>query len=523
MSYKFYQNLFASILVLVVASGIYFACGAGGPTGNVVTSFTVDGSGGLVQTGTIGAVTAVGLRKDCTSGFALTWSGTAWVCTAISGGGLSTVTADSPLAGLGTTGSHLTWTPTLTAPLAGTGSAGSPLNYVPNVSAPVTGTGSAGSPLTLSGTYVNSLSPISGGGLSLGGGGTGAVTIGMNSCSAGQGLVEVSGSYACSNLVTGVSGASGAGVGVSAASGSVGFRLTGLSGVDCSANQLLEDVSGAQDWRCVNFPTAGTGTVTSITAGTGLSASPSSPITGAGTLNVNLTTTSCTAGNAETATAANGTSTCSAVVNSIVGTAPIVSSVSAGVDTLSLNLTTTACAAGKAETATSALGVGTCNFFFNTAGTNLTASSNTVSLVSSPSVSGSLTAATGITSSGGNITASAGSVSAGTTVTSGTDVIAGRWFQSSGNATTINSCGVGGSVSGNDVAGRITIGSSATTCSINWGNTHGSSPVGCSLTPASTGITNLFISQQNTFGLALTCGGTCGAGTGQVVDYVCIM
>lgn len=483
MSYKVYQRILSTLIVALTITGTYFACGAGGPTGGYVTSMTVDGSGGLVQTGTTGVVSAVGIRKDCTSGQAVTWSGTAWVCTTIAGGGLSTVTADSPLAGLGTSGSHLTWSPTL-GNLQGTGSSGSPLRT--NLTTTTCAAGSAESATAADGTST------------------------------------------CIAVVTSVTGPSGNGVGVSAASGGpIAFRLTGLSGIDCGANQLLEDVSGAQDWRCVNFPTAGTGTVTSITPGTGLSASPSSPITTSGTLNVNLTTTTCSAGSAETATAANGTSTCSAVVNSITGTAPIVSSLSAGVDTLSLSLTPTACAAGKAETATSALGVGTCNFFFNTAGTNLTSSSNTVSVVASPSFAGSVTAATGITSSGGNITAAAGSVSAGTTLTSGTDTISGRdvssarWFVTTGAAPTISSCGVGATVAANatDVGGHVIVGSSTSSCTLNWGIIHSQSPVNCVVSAQVTGVTDLWAT-QNTFGMVIHGTGTFGGGTA-VVGWHC--
>ena len=91
----------------------------------------------------------------------------------------------------------------------------------------------------------------------------------------------------------------------------------------------------------------------------------------------------------------------------------------------------------------------------------------TINLVSSPSVSGSLTAGTGITSTTGNIVATAGQVNAGTTMTAGTGITAttGNITASSGNivassgelqaTAATNSTGL--SVTGNGTANAATI------------------------------------------------------------------
>ncbi len=77
--------------------------------------------------------------------------------------------------------------------------------------------------------------------------------------------------------ITGVTTASGSGLTGGGTSGSLNLSLT----TACAANQGLEWNGSA--WIC---SAAGTGTVTSVAAGTGLTASPS-PITGSGTLSIN--------------------------------------------------------------------------------------------------------------------------------------------------------------------------------------------------------------------------------------------
>jgi hypothetical protein len=78
----------------------------------------------------------------------------------------------------------------------------------------------------------------------------------------------------------------------------------------CSSGQVL--AWNGVTWACFT-PTGGT--VTSVACGVGLSCSPS-PIIGSGTASLNITPTTCAAGNAETATASDGTSTCAPFVPS---------------------------------------------------------------------------------------------------------------------------------------------------------------------------------------------------------------
>jgi len=102
-----------------------------------------------------------------------------------------------------------------------------------------------------------------------------------------------------------------------------------ISGMAAPLNQLLVRTdlpslyykSGAANtaWTKIGSVSSG-GTVTSVACGTGLLCAPSSPITTAGTVNVALTPTTCAAGMAETATAADGTSTCSPFGNVTSGT-----------------------------------------------------------------------------------------------------------------------------------------------------------------------------------------------------------
>jgi hypothetical protein len=77
--------------------------------------------------------------------------------------------------------------------------------------------------------------------------------------------------------ITGVTTAAGSGLTGGGTSGTLNLSLTKA----CVANQILQ--WNGSSWVCA---AAGTGTVTSVAAGTGLTASPS-PITGSGTLSIN--------------------------------------------------------------------------------------------------------------------------------------------------------------------------------------------------------------------------------------------
>lgn len=201
-----------------------------------------------------------------TTGNVPTWSGSAWTCATPSGGAVS-ITAGT---GISVSPSPITGTGTISANLAGgTCSAGTGATSL-------SATGTLGCAAEVSsvvaGTSITTTTT------------SGAATVNVNlpvtSCAGGTLINQISAAGAgnCTSAVTGVSAASGAGVGVSSGTGNVAFRLTGLSGVDCSAAQILEDVSGGQNWQCVAMPSGGS---VSLTAGTGLTASPAT-ITGTG-------------------------------------------------------------------------------------------------------------------------------------------------------------------------------------------------------------------------------------------------
>lgn len=491
---KTVRSILSTLIVALTISFSYLACGAGGPTGGFVSALSLTAGGGLTLAGTgpQGAVT-IGMITSCTSGQSLTWSGTAWICTTVSGGGLSSVTANAPITGLGTSGSPLGLSLTTTSCGAGSG--------VSAIGA--TGVGTCTADVTAA-TGVSPISVVTS---------SGTATSSLVGCTSGQGYVDLSGTWTCQNYLS---------------SGLAPIVLVGdtielsLTPTTCAAGKFVDAIDASGNGTCAT--PAGGGSV-SITAGTGLSASPAT-ITGTGSLSLAITPTSCSAGSAETATSSAGVGTCSAVVSTITGTAPIVASTVAGAAAVSLSLTPTTCAAGKAETATSATGVGTCTTFVNAAGSNLSLTGSTLALVNSPSVSGSLTAATGVTSSGGNITATAGSVSAGTTVTSGTDVLAGRdsssarFFVTTGASPVNSSCGGGATIVGTDVAGRLVLPGSVSLCTVTWGQTHSVAPEACVVSAQTTGVTDLWVT-QNIFGMTVHGTGTFGT-AGTVVSYICM-
>lgn len=88
---------------------------------------------------------------------------------------------------------------------------------------------------------------------------------------------------------------------------------TGVSWVIPAGGSITLRYSGTTlRWVPVESPPVGpTGTVTSITCGTGLLCSPN-PIIATGTESLNITTTTCSAGFAEISTASDGTSSCAA-------------------------------------------------------------------------------------------------------------------------------------------------------------------------------------------------------------------
>lgn len=145
-------------------------------------------------------------------------------------------------------------------------------------------------------TFVNASAV--GGGLVLVGSTLGMLT----TCGATQVLAWNGAAWACSTPTTGTITGATVGGGLVTTGTTLGMLTS------CGATQVLAWNGAA--WAC-STPT--TGTVTSVACGVGLSCAPS-PVVGAGTLTLNITPTSCAAGSAETATASDGTSTCTAFV-----------------------------------------------------------------------------------------------------------------------------------------------------------------------------------------------------------------
>lgn len=158
--------------------------------------------------------------------------------------------------------------------------------------------------------------------------------------------------------VTSITAGAGLSGGVITTAGTIAVNLTTTT---CSAGQTVTAISALGVGTCSTFFN---------TAGTGLSATGS-------TVNVNLTTTSCSAGSAETATAANGTSTCSAVVTSMAGSASegLACSTTSGAATCGLIQT---CSTGQIVDWNGTNWV--CTNFVNAGGTNLSVTGDTLSL-----------------------------------------------------------------------------------------------------------------------------------------------
>ncbi len=144
--------------------------------------------------------------------------------------GIGRVVTNSPgkLAGSGTNANPLTDTNSVTSPIAGTGSSGSPLTWSPTLSG-ITGTGSSGSPLTF--TEVGDISSVvAGTGLS-GGASSGAATLTVNiagaSCSASEAVTAIgaTGTGTCSTVGDITSVVAGSGLSGGATSGAATLTI----------------------------------------------------------------------------------------------------------------------------------------------------------------------------------------------------------------------------------------------------------------------------------------------------------
>ncbi len=176
------------------------------------------------------------------------------------------------------------------------------------------------------------------------------------------------------------------------AGGLTGGSNTGsasLSIKSCSSSQILE--WDGDSWECIATPSAGTGDITGVTAGTGLTGGATSGnatldigcSTGiscaADTITLNMTAQDCTAGQFLDNVTATGVFGCVAEVGDISGVTAgsgLINGGSSGSvtldiqtgtgitvtgDAVTLNMTGASCSAGQAVTAISATGTGTCS------------------------------------------------------------------------------------------------------------------------------------------------------------------
>jgi len=149
--------------------------------------------------------------------------------------------------------------------------------------------------------------------------------------------------------------------------------------------------TAATAWTQIGGGGPSAGTVTSVACGTGLSCSPS-PITTAGTVNVSLTPTTCSAGQAEIATASNGTSSCSAFVTGTGTSSDLSVWTAAGAIGNYAGSSPSACSAGQAVTQSALSAAGALSYscaafgsssLTNAAGNNVVTKSNGTNLVAS--------------------------------------------------------------------------------------------------------------------------------------------
>lgn len=224
---------------------------------------------GTGLTGNASSLAPLDLIHCVVAGNVPTWNGTSWTCATPSAGG--GVTTSDPL--FGTTA----------------------LTFAPTVDSPLAGIGSAGNHLRLTGTYVNSITAGTGGGLTISPT-TGAVVASLLGCSSGLGLIDVSGTtWTCSTLLNNVG--TNLAINTTSAGSTVSLNLPATT---CSAGSGVTSITAQGAIGC-------TADVTSVVSGTGITAST---VAGAATVTLNEAGASCGAGSAVTAMSATGVGTC---------------------------------------------------------------------------------------------------------------------------------------------------------------------------------------------------------------------
>ena len=265
----------------------------------------------------------------------------------------------------------------------------------------------------------------------------------------------------------------GAGTGITVAADTVSADTTYLqrrvSG-SCLSGNAIQTVNADGSVIC---QATGAGTITGITAGSGLTGGGTS---GNVTLGVDVAGATCTAGNAVTAISTVGAGTCSTFFNTAG------SGLGSTGSTVSLNITPTSCTAGDFVSAISSAGVGTC----------ATPSGGISGLTT-----GDLTKATSATTIGNYGGSTATSCTAGNAVT-------GAALSAAGVLTTTCTAQPQGTVTGTGTGGDLMQWSNAT----NAANYGGSTATACT---AGSVVTDAALSAAGA--LSLTCGVTPITGT----------
>ena len=308
--------------------------GGSGTVSNVATGAGLTG-GPITATGTIGlAATQLLPTTACANNQIAKWSGSAWICASETGGGSGTVT--NVATGAGLTGGPITATGTIglaatqLLPIAACannqiakwdGSAWGCANDTPGTLVGVlTGTGLSGGPITSLGTI--NIEP----------------TFRLpQTCSANQlarynatvNLWECFTPSAVTNIATGLGLTGGPITATGTLAADTAYLQRRVSAV-CASGSSIRAIAADGTVTC-QTDTSGSGTVTSVSAGTGLTGGP---ITAAGTIAADTTylqrrvSSSCAPGSSIRVIAADGTVTCQ--VDSGSGGGGTVTSVATG-------------------------------------------------------------------------------------------------------------------------------------------------------------------------------------------------